>query len=127
MAYTIQDIESKAREMLGTSPLGQEGRVLRRACQTAAAELESKLRAGVKSSDIEELFTCAAGLLAISLYIELTGIPGDNIESFKAGELSVKLRDGAKTGSSQALRMRAESMLSAYLECGGFDFKGVAG
>ena len=52
MAYTIQDIESKAREMLGTSPLGQEGRVLRSACQTAAAELESKLRAGVISSDI---------------------------------------------------------------------------
>lgn len=127
MAYTNQDIESKAREMLGYSPLGQEGKVLRSVCQTAAAELESKLRAGVKSSDIEELFVCAAGLLAISLYLELTGIPNDKIDSFKAGELSVKLRDSAKTQASQSLRQHAESMMSAYLDCGGFEFKGVVG
>ena len=127
MAYTIQDIESKAREMLGTSPLGQEGRVLRSACQTAAAELESKLRAGVKSSDIEELFVSAAGVLAISMYLELDDIPGDKIDSFKAGELSVKLHSGEKAQSAASLRKRAESMLTAYLECGGFDFKGVQG
>ena len=127
MAYTNQDIESKAREMLGTSPFGSEGRALRSVCQTAAAELESKLRSDVKSSDIEELFVCAAALLAISLYLELANIPDDTIESFKAGEVSVKLRDGAKAQSSQALRQRAETMLSAYLDCGGFEFKGVAG
>lgn len=127
MAYTNQDIESKAREMLGTSPLGNEGKALRSACQTAALELESKLRSGVKSSDIEELFVSAAAMLAISMYLELTGIPNDKIDSFKAGELSVSLRDGTKTGSAQSLRMRAESMMSAYLDCGGFEFKGVVG
>lgn len=127
MAYTNQDIESKAREMLGTAPLGNKGKALRSACQTAALELESKLRSGVKSSDIEELFVSAAAVLALSLYLELTGIPNDKIDSFKAGELSVSLRDGTKTGSAQSLRMRAESMLSAYLDCGGFEFKGVVG
>ena len=127
MAYTNQDIESKAREMLGTSPLGNKGKALRSACQTAAAELESKLRSGVNSSDIEELFVSAAAVLALSLYLELTGITNDKIDSFKAGELSVSLRDGTKTGSVQSLRMRAESMLSAYLDCGGFEFKGVVG
>lgn len=127
MAYTNQDIESKAREMLAASPLGNEGKALRSACQTAAAELESKLRSGVKSSDIEELFVSAAAVLALSLYLELTGITNDKIDSFKAGELSVSLRDGTKTGSAQSLRMRAESMLSAYLDCGGFEFKGVVG
>jgi len=127
MAYTNQDIESKAREMLAASPLGNKGKALRSACQTAAAELESKLRSGVNSSDIEELFVSAAAVLALSLYLELTGITNDNIDSFKAGELSVSLRDGTKTGSAQSLRMRAESMLSAYLDCGGFEFKGVVG
>ena len=127
MAYTNQDIESKAREMLAASPLGDKGKALRGACQTAAAELESKLRSGVNSSDIEELFVSAAAVLALSLYLELTGITNDKIDSFKAGELSVSLRDGTKTGSAQSLRMRAESMLSAYLDCGGFEFKGVVG
>lgn len=127
MAYTNQDIESKAREMLAASPLGDKGKALRSACQTAAAELESKLRSGVNSSDIEEFFVSAAAVLALSLYLELTGITNDKIDSFKAGELSVSLRDGTKTGSAQSLRMRAESMLSAYLDCGGFEFKGVVG
>lgn len=127
MAYTNQDIESKAREMLAASPLGNKGKALRSACQTAALELESKLRSGVNSSDIEELFVSAAAVLAVSLYLELTGITNDKIDSFKAGELSVSLRDGTKTGSAQSLRMRAESMLSAYLDCGGFEFKGVVG
>lgn len=127
MAYTNQDIESKAREMLAASPLGNEGKALRSACQTAAAELESKLRSGVNSSDIEELFVSAAAVLALSLYLELRDIPNDKIDSFKAGELSVSLRDGTKTGSAQSLKMRAESMLSAYLDCGGFEFKGVVG
>lgn len=127
MAYTNQDIESKAREMLAASPLGNKGKALRSACQTAAAELESKLRSGVKSSDIEELFVSAAAVLAVSLYLELTGITNDKIDSFKAGELSVSLHDDTKTGCAQSLRMRAESMLSAYLDCGGFEFKGVVG
>lgn len=127
MVYTNQDIESKAREMLAASPLGNEGKALRSACQTAAAELESKLRSGVNSSDIEELFVSAAAVLALSLYLELRDIPNDKIDSFKAGELSVSLRDGTKTGCAQSLKMRAESMLSAYLECGGFEFKGVVG
>lgn len=127
MAYTNQDVESKAREMLAASPLGNEGKALRSACQTAAAELESKLRSGVNSSDIEELFVSAAAVLALSLYLELRDIPNDKIDSFKAGELSVSLRDSTKTGCAQSLRMRAESMLSAYLDCGDFEFKGVVG
>lgn len=127
MAYTNQDVESKAREMLGYSPLAESGRVLRSVCDSAAAELESRLRAGVKSSDIEELFVSAAGVLAISLYLELEYIPDEEIDSFTAGDLSVKLREGTKAQSAATLRKRAESMLSAYLDCGGFEFTGVAG
>ena len=127
MAYTNQDVESKAREMLGYSPLAESGRVLRSVCDSAAAELESRLRAGVKSSDIEELFVSAAGVLAISLYLELGNIPNEKIDSFSAGDLSVKLRGGTKEQSAATLRKRAESMLSAYLDCGGFEFTGVGG
>ena len=61
------------------------------------------------------------------MYLELDDIPDDKIDSFKAGELSVKLHSGEKAQSAASLRKRAESMLTAYLECGGFDFKGVQG
>ncbi len=63
MAYTNQDVESKARELLSYSPLAEKGKALRSVCASAAAELESKLRTGVKSSDIEELFAAQPGCL----------------------------------------------------------------
>lgn len=113
--------------MLGYSPLGESGRALRSVCGLAAVELESKLRAGVKSSDIEELFVYAAGVLAISLYLELGNTPDDKIDSFSAGDLSVKLRSGENAQSAATLRKRAESILAAYLDCGGFEFTGVPG
>ena len=127
MAYTNQDIESKARGMLN-QPLGTNGdRLLRTVCASAAAELEARLRSGVSSADIQELFVSAAGVLAISMYLELDGNPDESIDSFSAGGLRINLRDGAKAESAATLRKRAESMLSAYLECGGFAFAGVAG
>ena len=125
MAYTNQDIESKARDMLGAELDAAKNRLLRTVCASAAAELEARLRAGVKSSDIEELFVCAAGMLAISMYLELGSNADEKIDSFSAGGLSVNLKDGAKAESAATLRKRAENMLSAYLECGGFAFAGV--
>ena len=125
MAYTNQDIESKARDMLGAELDATKIRLLRTVCASAAAELEARLRAGVKSSDIEELFVCAAGMLAISMYLELGSNADEKIDSFSAGGLSVNLKDGAKAESAATLRKRAENMLSAYLECGGFAFAGV--
>jgi len=127
MAYTNSDIESKARSMVGNELSDSEGKILRSVCSSAAAELEARLRAGVRSSDIEELFVSAAGVLALSMYLELDKASSDVIGSFSAGNLNVNLHDSAKAQSAATLRKRAESMLKAYLDCGGFEFSGVAG
>mgnify|MGYP003317194499 CR=1 FL=1 len=121
MSYTNSDIESKARSMLGKTPDKENG-LLRFVCEAAAAELESKLRHGVDREKIEELFVTAAGVLAISLYMELSPDGEDNVKSFKAGSLSVELGD---VSSAAKLRRLAENMLCAYLDNGGFGFKGV--
>lgn len=125
MAYTNQDIESRARGLMASPPHGCGSRALRTVCRAAAQELEKRLRAGVKSSDIEELFVSAAGILALSMYMELYDLPESKLDSFSAGELNIKFNSGERLESAATLRRRAESMLSAYLECGGFEFRGV--
>lgn len=70
-----------------------------------------------------ELFTTAAGMLAISMYMELGSAHSGGVSGFTAGRLSVQL-GGA---SAAALRKSAETMLGAYLDTGGFEFMGVQG
>ena len=70
-----------------------------------------------------ELFTTAAGMLAISMYMELGSAHSGGVSGFTAGRLSVQL-GGA---SAAALRKSAETMLGAYLATGGFEFMGVQG
>lgn len=92
-----------SREMLAASPLGNEGKALRSACQTAAAELESKLRSGVNSSDIEELFVSAAAVLALSLYVsyafefweceDQTGYTAGSLDPNKSKYVSAEYND----------------------------------
>ena len=96
-------------------------------CASAAAELESRLRKGVSSEEIQELFVTAAGMLALSMYMELAGVPSDRVGSFSAGNLSVRLDGGAVSASAANLRKYAEHMLAAYLDGGGFEFMGVRG
>ena len=126
MAYTNSDIENKALSLMGTELPAQSAGVLRAVCASAAAELESRLRKGVSSEEIQELFVTAAGMLALSMYIELSGLPGDRVGSFSAGNVSVRLDGGAVSASAAKLRKYAENMLEAYLD-GGFEFMGVRG
>lgn len=127
MGYTNSDIENRAVSLLGSSVKPGSEWLLRTVCQAAAAELEAKLRRGVKSSDIQELFVTAAGMLAISMLMESDETLENSVESFTAGSLSVRLKGNSDNVSAAVLRKRAESMLSAYLETGGFEFVGVRG
>ena len=125
MAYTNHDIEDKARQLLDCGFDDRDDKLLKAVCSAAGAELSARLRRGVESSDIEELFVSAAGVLAISMYIELHGESDKGVESFSAGSLKVKLKNETKYESAAALRKLAENMLASYLECGGFSFTGV--
>lgn len=101
MAYTNSDIESRARSLMTFSIPTESAGMLKAVCASAAAELESRLRKGVSSESIKELFVTAAGVLALSMYIELGGVATDRIGSFSAGNLSVSL-DGSAVSASAA-------------------------
>lgn len=126
MAYTNSDIENKALSLMSSELPAESAGILRAVCASAAAELESRLRKGVSSEEIQELFVTAAGMLALSMYIELSGLPVDRVGSFSAGNVSVRLDGGAVSASAANLRKYAENMLAAYLD-GGFEFMGVRG
>lgn len=126
MSYTNSDIENRAVSLLGKGVAPGSEWILRTVCQAAAAELEAKLRRGVRSSDIQELFVTAAGMLAISMLLESDESLENSVESFTAGNLSVRMRSGESI-SAATLRKRAEHLLGAYLETGGFEFVGVRG
>lgn len=126
MAYTNSDIENKALSLISSELPAESAGILRAVCASAAAELESRLRKGVSSEEIQELFVTAAGMLALSMYIELSGLPVDRVGSFSAGNVSVRLDGGAVSASAANLRKYAENMLAAYLD-GGFEFMGVRG
>ena len=126
MAYTNSDIENKALSLMGSELPAESAGILKAVCASAAAELESRLRKGVSSEEIQELFVTAAGMLALSMYIELSGLPGARVGSFSAGNVSVRLDGGAVSASAAKLRKYAENMLAAYLD-GGFEFMGVRG
>lgn len=127
MAYTNSDIENKALSLMGSELPAESGGILKAVCASAAAELESRLRKGVSSGEIQELFVTAAGMLALSMYLELAAVPGDRVGSFSAGNLSVRLDGGTVSASAAKLRKYAENMLAAYLDGGGFEFVGVRG
>ena len=123
MSYTDMDIEMKALSMLGSNVPDEDAVMLRTVCAAAAAELEGRLRRSASSDDMTELFTTAAGMLAISMYMELGAAHSGGVSGFTAGRLSVQL-GGA---SAAALRKSAETLLGAYLDNGGFEFVGVQG
>ncbi len=123
MSYTDMDIEMKALSMLGQSVPDDDAPMLRTVCAAAAAQLEDRLRAGASSEQITELFTTAAAMLAISMYMELGAAHSGGVSGFTAGRLSVQL-GGA---SAAALRESAQALLGAYLDRGGFEFVGVTG
>ena len=128
MAYTTNDIKRKAMTMLGDSLRSGGEDVLGAVCEAAAMELKAKLRSGVSAESMGETFVTAAGILAIALYMELNDASAGGIDSFSAGNLSVKLgENGGIKASAASLRQTAENMLSAYLRDSGFCFLGVDG
>ena len=127
MSYTNDDIKARAIMLSGREFSAEADSMLTAICEAAAAELESKLRKGVSSETLGETFVTAAGILALAMCMELESGTEDEISAFRAGEISVNLRQNGVKASAASLRRAAEGMLSAYLESGGFSFMGVEG
>ena len=121
----MSEIFNMASAFLGSVP--EEGQAaLTALCAAAEGELRSRLREGVETEEIEELFNTAADMLAVSMYTLASD--ADAVSSFKAGEVSVSRRgSGSVRGSAASLRRQAETLLSAYLRDSGFVFREVRG
>jgi hypothetical protein len=124
MAYTTSDITNRALALLGGDAADAAG--LEKLCAAAASELESRLREGASCDGIGELFVTAAGVLALSMYIEVCG--ADSAKSVRAGNVTVSRREAAGAAvSAAALRREAAAMLSAWLRDRGGGVRGVRG
>jgi len=120
--FLKDEIISAARELLGR--VCENEPALELMCQSAENELSARLKERVRTEDIREEFIGAAAMLALSMYMQFSGI--EEWSSFKAGNLSVSRRgSGAARSVAAALRKQAEGMLWAYMEDGSFDFRGV--
>jgi hypothetical protein len=123
--YT-EAIYAQAEALLGEPVRDDRAAALTAMCEAAGTELENRLRDGVTAEELGSAFVSAAGVLALSMYIQL----GDtsDIGSFKAGNVTVSLRGGdSRAASAASLRRQAELMLAAWLKDRGFDFMGVRG
>ncbi len=94
-------------------------------CRAASGQLRARLREGVGTQEIKELFVTAAGLLALSMYCAAG--QRERVSAFKAGNLSVSFDAGEEPATAASLRAQAERLLAAYLKDEGFAFLGVRG
>lgn len=99
----------------------EESRELTLLCSAAAEELRGLLRSGIAPEDCGGAYALAAAWMA------LAGLETaeDGVESFSAGEVSIRKRDGA--ARAKALRLQAMQVMKPYLRDEGFVFQGVRG
>ena len=111
-----------AREMCGA----EEGDPLLEAlCHAAETAWTARLKHGVTPADCGEVFLCAAAFTAAADH--LAGQCGGDVESFTAGEISIKKRSGSGWNDSEAMRKIAERLMAPYVAEERFAFKGVRG
>lgn len=99
----------------------EESEGLKVLCDHAAEELTGLLRPGLSPEDCGGAFVLAAAWLALS-GLEVSD---DGVESFTAGEVSIRKKDGSLR--QKALRLQAFTVMKAYLRDEGFLFRGVKG
>lgn len=116
-----EEILASARKMLGLEGEDDDA-LLGAVCLAAQAELEGRLREGTDIEGIRELFTQAAGVVALSMYIAAGG--AREVRSLKAGSLSAEFSD---MRDADSLRKAGEALLGAYLADNDFVFRSVRG
>ena len=110
-----------------TRPSEEETPVLEALCETAMIEAAGRLRDGSTPEMCEELFCCAAALLAAAgLFASRSG---GGVASFTAGDVSVRMAgDGCSAAeTAAALRRQAACIMAYYWGDDDFAFRGVRG
>lgn len=109
-----------------TQPDEEEMPLLETLCAAAEAEAARRLREGWTPEACEEIFCCAAALLAAAGFLSSRG--SSTVESFTAGEVSVRMGGGSGAcETAAALRRQAENIMTYYWGDDDFAFVGVKG
>ena len=111
-----------ARGMCGAE---EEDALLEALCHAAETAWRLRLKDGVTTEACGEAFLCAAALSAAADH--LAGQCGGSVESFTAGEISIKRQSGTGNHGSEAMRQAAERLMAPYVVQERFAFKGVRG
>lgn len=99
----------------------EESDGLRILCEAAQTELGGLLKEEITPEDCGEAFVLAAAWLALA-GLEVSD---DGVESFTAGEVSIRKKDGSLR--QKALRLQALQVIKPYARDEGFVFRGVRG
>ena len=119
-----EKILSLAMALSGAGEAREE--TLKLLCAQAAEELSGRLREGLSPEECGSAFPVAAAWLALALL--RSGESAEGVESFSAGDLTIR-RAGGGTALEDAagLRRQAEEVMGPYLRDRTFSFRGVPG
>ena len=119
-----EKIMALARELCGVEEEGDQT-LLETLCQAWQQRWTSKLPAGTSPENCQEVFLCA---VAFSAAADFLAGQNDGIESFSAGEVTMKREGAAQLAQrAQSLRQTAEKLMEPYTGPAGFCFRGVRG
>ena len=106
---------------------GEEDRTLLEAlCGAAETAWSARLWDGMTAEACSAAFCCAAAFTAAADFV-VSRFDG-GVREFKAGEISVKGRDGSDAAElASALRQTAERLMVPYAAEADFAFRGVCG
>jgi len=99
----------------------EELELLAALCEAAEALWRGRLRVDISEENCGEAFACGAAFSAAADFFACRS----GVESFRAGELSVKA--GASGEQTAALRKSAERLMAPYTQAEDFCFKEVRG
>lgn len=116
----LQEIVSLVQEM-GSGDWDES--LVRRMCQVAQTQLTIRLRPGVMPEDCGGVFPVAAAWMALGSLYACDG--GAGMESFSAGDLTVRTGDGSQR--SENLHREAMKLMAPWCRESGFAFQGVPG
>lgn len=95
-------------------------------CAAAEASWLIRLREGITAEACSEAFCCAAAFTAAADFV--VSQSGSGIDSFTAGEISIKGQGGTNSAAAaEALRRTAERLMVSYAVSESFRFQGVRG
>ena len=124
---TTQEIAETARCFAGRALTEGEDAVLTYLCQAAGDLWRDRLREGIEPEDCRGVFLTASAWTAVSYLAGAMELGQAGVLAFAAGDLSVRLGDGASGACGKSLRTQAEELMAPYTMDEAFAFREVEG